>query len=64
VATAPIAQFQNAGAVPKRALTLGTPRTSCAVATSGRFLVSTFVNKKLIQKKSSLNLHMEHLNNF
>eukprot|EP01018_Ginkgo_biloba_P035474 Gb_39227 [translate_table: standard] len=34
---ADIAQFQKNGAVPKRALTLGTPNTSWALPTSGKF---------------------------
>jgi hypothetical protein len=37
-ATAAIATFQICGEVPKCALTLGTPRTSCVLVTSGRLL--------------------------
>lgn len=42
-AIASIPQFQKKGAVPKRALTVGTPRISCALFTSGKFLKYNYI---------------------
>lgn len=60
-AIASIPQFQKKGAVPKRALTVGTPRISCVLFTSGKFLKYHYISKKRSRKHEPMNLHSIHV---
>lgn len=52
---ADIPQFQKNGAVPNRALTVGIPRTSWALRTSGKFLdIRIYIELKVFESKGSL----------
>jgi hypothetical protein len=52
---ADIPQFQKNGAVPNRALTVGIPRTSWALRTSGKFLdIRIYIELKVLESNGSL----------